>query len=352
MKEITIFPDATIREAMKVLDKTAEKVLLVVDAENKLVGTLSDGDIRRDILKRQKLSDSIEKAYNRNPFFVFETDINKEEIKTLFTVQKINLIPVLNSNRQVVDYITWETFFGDQTEKKGGELVAPVVIMAGGKGTRLEPFTRVLPKPLIPVGGKPLIDHIIDRFRYYGAQKFYITLNHMSKIMRAYFEEKSPDYLLDFVEEEKPCGTAGGLTLLVDKLDGPFFVSNCDILIEADYLNIYEFHKNNKHDITLVASTKNYNIPYGVCELNHKGELDKINEKPEYSFLVNTGLYVLNPEMIKYIPENQFFHITQLITYVKSIGGSIGVYPVSEKAWIDFGQWEEYRKALKMIEGL
>jgi dTDP-glucose pyrophosphorylase len=352
MKDITIQPEATIKEAMEALDKTAEKVLLVVDENHSLIGALTDGDIRRYILKGQDLSCTIQNAYNRNPFFVFQEDFDPEKVKKIFTENKIDLIPMLDQNRKVVDFITWEKAFGNNKRSENKKLDVPVVIMAGGSGTRLEPFTRVLPKPLIPVGDKPVIDHIIDRFRAYGACEFYLTIHHLSKILRAYFEEKSPDYSIGFAEEDEPRGTAGSLTLLKDKLDKPFFVSNCDIIIEADYSDIFRFHAKNGYDITLVASAKQFNIPYGICELNGSGSLERIQEKPEYNFLVNTGLYVLNPTVIDLIPDDGLFHITHLIDKVKENNGSIGVYPVSEKAWIDVGQWAEYRKALKVIEGI
>jgi len=174
----------------------------------------------------------------------------------------------------------------------------------------------------------------------------------MSRLIRAYFEEKEPDYSIGFAEEDEPRGTAGSLKLLADKLNKPFFVSNCDIVIETDYADLYRFHMQNKHDITLVASAKQFNIPYGICELNGGGSLERIKEKPEYSFLVNTGLYVLNPDVLELIPDNQLFHITHLMDKVRENNGTIGVYPISEQAWIDVGQWAEYRKTLKMIENI
>ena len=161
-----------------------------------------------------------------------------------------------------------------------------------------------------------------------------------------------PDYSIEFAEEHEPKGTAGSLKLLSDKLDKPFFVSNCDTIIDADYFDLHRFHTQNNHDITLVASTKEFSIPYGVCELNHDGSLERIREKPEYSFLANTGLYMLNPAVIDLIPCDQLFHITHLINKIKENSGTIGVYPVSEKSWVDVGQWAEYRKALKIIEGI
>ena len=352
MKDITIQPSATIKEAMEALDKTAEKVLLVVDDDQSLIGALTDGDIRRHILKERDLIGTIENAYNKNPIFVFKEDFNSEKIKAVFLKNKIDVIPILDRERKVINFVTWEKAFGNNRKSENQKLESPVVIMAGGRGTRLKPFTKVLPKALVPVNEKPAIDHIIDRFKACGVSEFYITVHHMSKILRAYFEEKNPDYSISFAEEDKPRGTAGSLKLLIDKLDKPFFVSNCDIIINADYSDIYRFHINNGYDITLVASTKKFSIPYGICELNSSGSLERIKEKPEYNFLVNTGLYVLNPNVIDLIPDNRLFHITHLMGNIKENSGTIGVYPISEKAWIDVGQWSEYRKALKMIEDI
>ncbi|MDY6845301.1 MAG: sugar phosphate nucleotidyltransferase [Thermodesulfobacteriota bacterium] len=352
MKDITIHPQATIKEAMEALDKTAKKVLLVIDENRVLIGALTDGDIRRYILKRQNLIGTIENVYNKNPIFVSQKDFDPEKIKKIFTKNKIDLIPILDHNGKVLDYITWEKVFGNNRKTGDQTLNVPVVIMAGGSGTRLEPFTKVLPKPLIPVGEKPIIDHIIDKFRTYGVCEFYLTIHHKSKILRAYFEEKNPDYSISFAEEVEPRGTAGSLKLLSEKLDRPFFVSNCDIIIETDYDEFYRFHTKNSYDITLMASTKQFNIPYGICELNGRGNLERIQEKPEYIFLVNTGMYMLNPNVIDLIPDNKLFHITHLMDKVRENKGAIGVYPVSEKAWIDVGQWAEYRKALKVIEGM
>ena len=352
MKNLTINPTATIKEAMELLDKTAEKVLLVIDNDKKLIGALTDGDIRRHILKDQNLVGTIESAYRRDPIFLYQHKFDEKKVKKIFIENLINLIPVLDKNKRIVNYLTWEKVFGNNKNEEKQTIAAPAVIMAGGKGTRLEPFTKVLPKPLIPVGDKTVIDHIIDRFKVYGINEFYLTINYMAKIMRAYFEEKCPDYTIGFVEENEPMGTAGSLKLIKDKLSTPFFVSNCDIIIEADYADLYNFHKKGGYDITLVAATKQFNIPYGVCELNGKGSLKNINEKPEYNFLVNAGLYVLNPEILELIPDNGIFHITHLMDKVKKNSGNIGVYPVSESSWVDVGQWAEYRSSLKLLEGL
>ncbi|MCP3941167.1 MAG: NTP transferase domain-containing protein [Desulfobacteraceae bacterium] len=348
MKDIIVGPKTTIRDAMELLDKTAEKVLLVSD-DKKLIGTLTDGDIRRYILKNQDLSGTIGHAYNSEPSFVYKQKFDLEKIKRIFTKYKINLIPVLDENKSIVDYLTLENVFGKEKKLENKKISAPVVIMAGGKGTRLKPFTTVLPKPLIPVGEKTVVDHIIDRFRDYGIKEYYLTVNYMCGIIKAYFEEKNPDYKIGFIEETEPRGTAGSLKLVKDKLEIPFFVSNCDIIVEADYADIYEFHLKEKYDITMVAATKQFHIPYGVCELDNNGSLGDIKEKPEYNFLVNTGLYILNPKVLDLIPDSGMFHMTHLMEKVKENGGMVGVYPISENSWIDIGQWEEYRKALKIM---
>ena len=226
--------------------------------------------------------------------------------------------------------------------------------MAGGKGTRLDPVTKVLPKPLIPIGDKSIIKIIIDRFCEYGIKKFYITLNYKSRMIKAFFEDLNSSlkskYNIVYIDEIKPLGTGGSLKLLQNKIQGPFFVSNTDILIEADYSEILKFHIENKNDITLVASIKNFDIPYGVCEIENGGTLLKIREKPEFSFLVNTGMYIVNSDMIRIIPRNQLYHLTHLMEDVKARKGKVGVYPISDKSWIDIGEWEKYRKALELFE--
>jgi len=353
-KDLTIKPEATIKEAMKALSRSAAKetqkvVLLVVDNKKRLIGTLTDGDIRRYILDGHDLKGTIAKAYYPKPIFVYQNNYSIEQIRLTLIQNKITLVPVVNEKQEIVDYYTWEKAFGKELDIPRQVLDIPVVIMAGGKGDRLEPFTKVLPKPLIPINEKPVIEHIIDRFVEYGVREFWLTVNYKSRILKAFFEEKQPYYSVNFIEEPKELGTAGSLKYLSGKINRPFFVKNCDIIINTDYADLLEFHQRGDYSITLVASVKHYNIPYGICELNGEGYLDHIKEKPEYSFLVNTGLYLLNPDVLKIIPENKIYHMTQLIEDVKKDRGKIGVYPVGEDVWIDIGQWAEYKKAIEKI---
>jgi dTDP-glucose pyrophosphorylase len=349
MKELAVAPDILIKQAMKKLDETAEKCLLVVDKENHLLGTLTDGDLRRAVLNSLPFSSSIAGVYNSNPTVVSSDLRDMDEIKKIFIKHKLDLIPIINSKRNLVGYMTWEKVFGNGNLSNKSVLQVPVVIMAGGQGTRLEPFTKVLPKPLIPINDKPIIEHIIQHFTDAGCDEFHITVNYKAKILKAYFEELSPSYSVDFVNESEPLGTAGSLKLLEGKIDEPFVVTNCDIIIKTNYKELYDFHIDNKFDLTLVASTKEYIIPYGTCELTDQGYLHRINEKPRYEFLVNTGLYIVNPALIGLIPDNELFHITHLIEKIKSLGKKVGVFPVNENAWIDIGQWAEYQKAVELL---
>jgi dTDP-glucose pyrophosphorylase len=348
MKDLTVKLEITIREAMKALDNTAEKCLLVIDDNKKLLGTLTDGDLRRGILRGVKFSEDISNSYKNNPIVFVQNQYTSDEAKRILRDKKIDLIPIVDEEYKVVDYITWSNMNGGKQNKKTLDDVS-VVIMAGGKGTRMEPFTKVLPKPLIPINEKPIIEHIIERFIDTGCSDFHLTVNYKGKILKAYFEELKPDYSVSFVDENKPLGTAGSLQYLKGKFDKPFFVTNCDIIIKADYVNLYEFHQKGGYDITLVASAKEYIIPYGTCELNGDGHLSHINEKPKYDFLINTGLYILNPDVMSIIPKNKFYHITHMIDNLKDAGKRIGVFPIDDDAWIDIGQWAEYKKVMELL---
>ncbi len=350
MKNLLVQPATNMKSAMETLNKTAEKVLLIIDHEQKLLGTLTDGDIRRHILKTQDLSATVENIYNKNPIFVFKNSMDLDIVKKIFIESKITLIPIINQDRQVVDYITWDKAFGNSKKKVFSKLRAPVVIMAGGKGTRLDPFTRILPKPLIPIGDKPIIELIMDKFHEHGTKEFYVTLNHKSKMIKAYFEEFKKQYNVKYIDEDIPLGTAGGLKYLPENIAGPIFVSNSDVLIQEDYGKILKYHKKSKSNITIVASVKNYDIPYGICEIESGGLLKLIKEKPCVSFLVNTGMYVIDSVVLSIIPEGQSYHMTQLINDIKGGNGRVTVYPISENAWMDVGEWEKYGEAIKRLQ--
>lgn len=350
MKNLLIQPNLSIKDALEQLSKTGEKCLVVVNKDNKLLGTLSDGDVRKAILKGKYPKHKIFEFYQKNSTFLKKKNYSLNQAKDIFMKKRIGVIPVIEGKRKVVDVITFENIFKNKkTVSNISNFIKNVVIMAGGKGTRLEPFTNVLPKPLVPINEKPVIEHIIERFNKNKVSNFFITLNYKSKILKAFFQEIKPKFKISFVDERKPLGTAGGLRLLSGKIKKPFFVTNCDTIVNIDFENLMDFHNFNKNDLTLVASSKEYIIPYGTCKLTRKGQLEKIVEKPKFDFFANIGLYVVNPNLINFIPKNKSFDMIDLIKAIKKNKKRVGVYPIDDKAWIDVGQWSEYHKAVDRL---
>ena len=351
IRRLLIDKGCTIKQAMKKMTNIGQKILFVVDSNNALLGVLSDGDVRKWILAGNSLGEGIDRMYNRKPKSV-KTDYRLSDVKKLMLDLLIESVPVVNDNNDLVDVLTWDRIFSENTSKPKASVSIQAVIMAGGKGTRLDPFTRILPKPLIPIGDKPIVELIMDRLAGYGINDFFISLNHKSRMIKSYFEDKNDKYALTYIEEGKPLGTAGSLRLLAGKIKSPFLITNCDIIIETDYAELIGFHKMNNLDMTLVVSCKHYVIPYGVCEIETGGALKRINEKPGYDMLVNTGMYVMDEKLLGLIPEDAEFNVDQLINKAKEAGFRIGVFPISEDSWVDIGHWEEYHKALEKLKNI
>tara|TARA_Y100001935_G_C17282156_1_gene498117 strand:+ start:92 stop:1153 length:1062 start_codon:yes stop_codon:yes gene_type:complete len=347
--ELIINPKESIKDALEIMAKVGEKCLVVLNEDGNLLGTLSGGDLRKSILSGSKLTSSIRKSYFKNPTFLFKDSYKEEQVKNIFLENRFDIIPVVDKKHKLVNILEWSNFFDTKPLDQYDFSYTPVVIMAGGKGVRLQPFTSVLPKPLIPVDDKPIIEHIIEKFTDVGCKNFSLTINYKGNIMKAYFDELAPDYNVSFIDEVNPLGTAGSLRFLKGRLKQSFFVTNCDIVVKTDYTSLMETHIKNNNDITLVASAKEYIIPYGTCELNNDGGLSHINEKPKYDFLINTGLYILNPDILKLIPKNKFYHITHLIEDAKNIGKKVGIYPIDDTSWFDVGEWAEYKKTVKSL---
>lgn len=338
-----IAPDCTILQAMKKMDEIMMKILFVF-SDNKFEGILTLGDIQRAIIKGVELSDSVINILDRNKIYA---DVNEpiDSIREKMKSIRAECMPVLNGPDLVKVY-TWEDLFDQEKEPEKEFIDFPVVIMAGGRGTRLQPITNVIPKPLIPVSDKTILEEIMNQFESIGCHKFYMSVNYKSDMIRFYLDQLEHKYDIDFFEETKPLGTIGSVSLLKGKITTPFFVSNCDIIIDQDYRDVYNYHKKNKNDITIVTAVKSIHIPYGVIETGEDGIMTGLKEKPVTTYMINTGVYILNPELINEIPEGKFFHITHLMEKIKARGGRIGCFPVSENAWKDMGEWPEY---LRMI---
>jgi dTDP-glucose pyrophosphorylase len=336
----------TILQALQQMDIINKKLLLVFQ-EDKFSGVLSIGDIQKAIIANLPFEASIGKIM-RKDFLFAHSQGNKQQVFKLMKEQRIECMPVLDDSGALITAYMWEDVFL-QEKRHGAKLGLPVVIMAGGKGTRLKPLTNVLPKPLIPINEKTIIEHIMDKFCEVGCNDFQLSVNYKAEMIQHYLSSLDPDpgYQIQYVHEQKPLGTAGSLHLLKGKLNSTFFVTNCDIIIDQDISEIYEFHKKYKNEITIVAALKNYAVPYGVLEAGEEGKLISISEKPDLTFKINTGFYVLEPHLVDEIPVNSFYHITQLIDKLVESKRRVGVFPISEKSWKDIGDWKEYLKNIE-----
>ena len=333
-----------IRQSMKKLDKSNQKILFVVKDDSSLFGALSDGDIRRWILSGNDLDNHIEIVCNKKPI-TFRDDYNLEDVKNTMLEHRVHAIPILDHNNRIIDILFWDTVFDTNHHYEiKGNLNIPVVIMAGGTGKRLDPFTKILPKPLIPIGERSVLEVVIDKFREYGIKEYHISVFHKANMIKAYLDELDKPYIINYLEESKPLGTAGVLSQLKESIKDSLFLTNCDTIINCNYKDLLEFHDKNNYDITLVGSMINYRIPYGICEIENEGKLVSLKEKPEYSYLVSTGMYVLRKT-----PHDEYYNMTDLIDNVRAIDGKIGVYPVSEKSWLDTGEWKEYKKTVDQL---
>lgn len=340
-----ITKDIPIREAIRQLDLTAKKLLLVVE-QNKLIGIITDGDIRRWILRGEDISLPVQLIMNKNPIY-----LKKEDSHLAFQImQENNLegIPVVDKELNVIDVLFWNEVNNrhDFYQKKKS---VPVIIMAGGKGSRLYPYTKIIPKPLIPIGDIPIVERIMNKFAEYGFGEFYLTIYYKKEMIKAYFTGEQP-YHIHFVEEEKPLGTAGALHLVKHNPKECFFVSNCDVLVDVNYSDLLAFHKNHQNKITIVTALKSFEIPYGVITLGEEGCLDYLSEKPKYELLVNTGFYVLQEEILKYIPENQYYDMTDLIKECQKNKEQVGVYPIMDSTWLDMGEFSEMKKMMERLK--
>lgn len=349
LKNYLVNTNVTLVDALTRIDSNKHKTLFVVDDDNKLLGTVTDGDIRRWIMKHGGTDGCVADFMNKNPRYIFQNEANQAAL--VMKKHQIFAVPVLDANLKLVD-ICFDDVSNPIREMGLDNSLAdiPVVIMAGGKGTRLYPFTKILPKPLIPIGDIPIIERIIDKFCDYGAKDYYLTVNYKKNMIKSYFTEVNPDYNLYYVEEDKPLGTAGSIRLIEDKFNTPVIVTNCDVLIEAEYNKILKYHQESGNGITIVAALKNIVVPYGVLKAKSKGVIESMEEKPRLSYFINTGMYVLNPDLLQRIPADVVYHMPDLAEKMMQEGKKVGMYPISEDSFLDMGQFEEMKRMEEKLD--
>lgn len=329
-----------IAEAIKKLDEAGKKILLVTK-DMKLTGIITDGDVRRWVLRKGSFEEKVCNLMHRNPKVVGPGETQKA--KRMMLELQIEAVPVIDENNIPLDIIFLRDII-EPSQQEYGQIDIPVVIMAGGKGTRLYPYTNILPKPLIPIGTDTILERIIESFRKNGNEEFWLVLNYKKNLIKAYLDEKDKPYRIHYKEEENYYGTCGGLSLLEDEISDTFFVSNCDVLLDIDYAKLLDFHCTNQNEITVVTSLKHIQIPYGVVELGKEGEIEQLSEKPMLNYNVNTGIYVVEASVIKDIPRHQVFHMTDLMNKLLKEKRKIGAYPITDHCWQDMGELKEMYK--------
>ena len=331
----------TLKSALNKINKNGRKCLIITNKDQKLLGILTDGDVRHAINKDLNLNISIKKIYNNNPLSIMENENSFSDIINLFYEHKVFVIPVVNKNNLLQDI-----YFLDEILSKKKlyfpKIKIDVFIMAGGVGKRLKPLTEILPKPLFPVNGKPIIQKIINDFDKYNIKKFYISINYKSKILKAYLSDLKQSKKINYVYEKIPLGTAGSLRKVSNKISNNFFLTNADIFIDIDFKKIYDFHIKSKSLLTILAIKKKIVIPYGNCIFDYENTLSKIDEKPSFQFYVNSGIYICNKKIIKLIPNNKLFNMDDLINKVISKKLKVKVYKVDNSNWTDIGEWSQY----------
>ena len=333
-------PDSTFELAVEALDRTGLGFLAVVDESNLLLGILTDGDIRRSFLKKEF---DLAVIINRKPEVMNENSSQQEIISRLKTLHRRHM-PIVNDDMILqsvfsLDAITFVTRDN------------PVVIMAGGLGSRLGQLTKNTPKPMLNVGSKPMLQHLIEQFRDQGFRKFIFCVNYKKNVIRNYFSNgEKLGVQISYVEEEKRLGTAGALSLIAPSIKVPYFVINADILVNIDYMQLLNFHLKSKSLATMCVREFQMQVPYGVINSNINNDLVSLDEKPHISFDVNAGIYLLDPSINDFIPKNQFFDMPSLFEILIAKELQTSVFQINDY-WRDIGHKEDLEQANADMQG-
>ncbi|WP_457746346.1 nucleotidyltransferase family protein [Sulfurimonas sp.] len=336
-QEILLQKDATIKEALGVIDKGAMRIAIVLDKSEKVVGTLTDGDIRRGLLNGLSLDSSIENLYFKEPTLANIND-SKELIVQKAIRKQIYQIPIVDDEGKLVKIEELSNLL--KTNAKTNR----VILMAGGLGTRLRPLTQDIPKPLLKVGNKPILETIIENFAKYGFVNITISVNYKADMIKEYFGDGGAlGVNIDYVEETKRLGTAGALSLIKERPQEPFFVMNADLLTNVNFEHLLDFHMMEHSVATMCVREYDYQVPYGVIETNGS-RIVSIEEKPVHKFFVNAGIYTLSPQVFEYIPKNEFYDMPTLFEDIINDKLESISFPIHEY-WLDIGRMSDFEQA-------
>ena len=329
--------NSSIKEALNIIDKGAIRVAIVVDEQDKFLGLIADGDIRRALLKGYTLENSIENIYCSTPVTAKSSD-SKDKIIQKAIKNQVYQIPILDEENYLVDIVNLSSLLSISTKRNR------VILMAGGLGTRLRPLTEDTPKPMLKVGNKPILETIIRNFANHGFVNITISLNYKGDIIKEYFKDGSElGVNIDYIEENTRLGTAGALSLLKEKPNEPFFVMNADLLTDVNFSHLLDFHSYANANATMCVREYDYQIPYGVVETN-EDNITSIVEKPIKKFFVNAGIYILSPNIFEFIPKDEFFDMPTLFNILIEKQKKVLSFPIHEY-WLDIGRMSDFEQA-------
>ncbi|MFA1737450.1 nucleotidyltransferase family protein [Lysinibacillus fusiformis] len=336
-RKIVVSPNTTLLETMKIIDDTSLQFAIVVDDSQTLLGTVTDGDIRRGILRGEGLDVNIESVMNVSPITA-GLDNTYSECLNILKKHKLNQLPIIDNDNRIVDII----FAGQQQQETNKNNL--VVLMAGGLGSRLRPLTEKIPKPMLNVGNKPILETIIEGFKQYGFTRFILSVNYKKEVIQDYFQDGSDlGVTISYIEEDKRMGTAGALSLLQENLNSPILVMNGDLLTQVNFEQLLQFHEETDATATMCVREYEYQIPYGVIETKGQ-QLISIKEKPIHRSFVNAGIYVLSPSVFEYIPQGKFYDMPDLFNQLIDEQKNVSVFPVREY-WLDIGRMADFERA-------
>jgi dTDP-glucose pyrophosphorylase len=337
IEDIVVPETATIRDVLKIIDDGSKQIALVVDSDGRLLGTVSDGDVRRALLRNISLENGIEGIYNRDPV-VADINDTRQMIINLCTSKKVHQVPVVDGSGRVVGLEVLD----DMISKS--RLGNHVVLMVGGLGTRLRPLTEETPKPMLHVGGKPILQTIVETFGEYGFTEITMCVGYRAEKIMDFFQDGSRFGVnIRYIREEKRLGTAGALSLLPERPKEPFFVMNGDILTKINLGHLAEYHRSMGADATMCVREYAFQLQFGVVNLQNE-RIVSIEEKPVQKLFVNAGIYMLDPVCLDYIPKNEYFDMPMLFDRLIEEDRKVVSFPLREY-WLDIGRIDEYERA-------